>query len=638
MTAFVRPARNPSLTDFARALGGEVTGGQVLAPGPGHSPQDRSLAVRIDPQAPDGFVVHSFAGDDWQAVKDYLRERIGRPAVGSQDRRTITARSEIVREYVYRDATGAPYLKVARTRGKDFLQSRWEAGAWRSGAPKGPRIPYRLPDLIAAPEASVWIVEGEKDADNLAALGLVATTNPMGAGKWIPQNKPDDLSGWFRGRDVVILPDNDHVGRQHARHVASHLITLARSVRILALPGLPEKGDVSDWLASGGDRATLEDMAGKARPVTVTELVETPARDTGTSERRSRFYSAAELDGRSVPPREWLVDGLVPSRTVTLFGGDGGTGKSLLALQLAVAVAGNTSWIGRAVTQGRAIFLSAEDDDDELHRRLDDILRAEGRSYDALAGLTLRSLAGEDALLAIEGQMKLLETALFAELEARAEADSPALIVIDTLADVYPSNENDRAKVRQFIGILRGLAIKRRCAVVLLAHPSLTGLSNGTGLSGSTAWNNSVRSRLYLKRITDDGYEPDPDARILSTMKANYGRTGDELHLTWDAGRFAPKFALDEMAPDLGSTAKAERVFLKLLATFTEQGRRVSAQPSNTYAPSMFAKHPDAEGMTKRALVTAMERLLSADIITQAEHGRGASTRRHLVLAEGRTR
>ena len=82
-----------------------------------------------------------------------------------------------------------------------------------------------------------------------------------------------------------------------------------------------------------------------------------PARPAGRS---SRFYSAATLAGKAVPPREWLVPDLVPSKTVTLFGGDGGTGKSLLALQLAVAVAAETGWIGRPLTAGRVIFLSAE--------------------------------------------------------------------------------------------------------------------------------------------------------------------------------------------------------------------------------------------------------------------------------------
>ncbi|WP_425050752.1 AAA family ATPase [Psychromarinibacter sp. S121] len=346
--------------------------------------------------------------------------------------------------------------------------------------------------------------------------------------------------------------------------------------------------------------------------------------------RDSRFYSAATLKGKSVPPRQWLVDGLVPDKTVTLFSGDGGTGKSLLALQLAVAVVAGTGWIGKAVSNGGAIFLSAEDDDDELHRRTDDILRAEGRSYDDLSGLTLRSLAGEDALLAVETKIALTKSELFAELDARAADEAPALIVIDTLADVYPANENDRAKVRQFVGILRGLAIKRRCAVVLLGHPSLTGLSSGSGASGSTAWNNSVRSRLYLSRIADSGFEPDPDARVLSTKKANYGRTGGEINLKWKAGVFAAEAqpaGLDALAVG----AKSERVFLKLLDAFEAQGRYVSASPGPTYAPTQFASHPDAEGCTKRVLKGAMDTLFNRGVIFVASHGAGAKARSHIA-------
>lgn len=346
--------------------------------------------------------------------------------------------------------------------------------------------------------------------------------------------------------------------------------------------------------------------------------------------RESRFYSAASLKGKAVPPRQWLVHGLVPQKTVTLFSGDGGTGKSLLALQLAVAVAAQTAWIGKTANTGRVIFLSAEDDDDELHRRLDDILTAEGRDYDDLSGLTLRSLAGEDALLAVETQIALMQSALFEELDKRAAEEAPALIVIDTLADVYPANENDRAKVRQFVGILRGLAIKRKCAVLLLGHPSLTGLNSGTGTSGSTAWNNSVRSRLYLSRITDNGFEPDPDARVLSTKKANYGRTGGEINLKWEAGVFvaeAQPTGLDALA----AGARGERVFLKLLDTLTAQGRYVSASPGPTYAPTQFASHPEAEGCTKRALKSAMDALFGRGEIVIASHGSGAKARSHIA-------
>lgn len=345
--------------------------------------------------------------------------------------------------------------------------------------------------------------------------------------------------------------------------------------------------------------------------------------------RVSEFYSAASLKGKPVPPREWLVQDLVPQKTVTLFSGDGGTGKSLLALQLSVAVAGQTVWIGNAVSAGRVIFLSAEDDD-ELHRRLHDILTAEHRDYDELLGLTLRSLAGEHALLTIDCQLSLMQSALFEELDKRAAEETPSLVVIDTLADVYPSNENERSKVWQFVGILRGLAIKRKCAVVLLGHPSLTGLNSGSGTSGSTAWNNSVRSRLYLSRITDNGFEPAPDARVLSTKKANYGRTGGEINLKWEAGVFVA-----EEQPTgrdaLAAGAKGERVFLKLLDTMTAQRRYVSTNPGPTYAPTQFARHQDAEGCTKIAFTAAMNTLFGRGDIAVAEHGKGAKARSHIA-------
>jgi RecA-family ATPase len=320
--------------------------------------------------------------------------------------------------------------------------------------------------------------------------------------------------------------------------------------------------------------------------------------------------------------------------TVTLFSGDGGTGKSLLALQLAVSVATGGSWLGRTVKQGRVIFFSAEDDDDELHRRIADVLRATGGRYDDLSGLKLRSLAGEDALLAVETPLALVQTKLFAELEACAVDENPSLIIIDTLADVYPANENDRAKVRQFVGILRGLALRQRCAVMLLGHPSLIGLGTGTGTSGLTAWNNSVRSRLYLERIVRDGYEPDPDKRVMSTKQANYGRIGGEIAMTWRDGVFVAGTAesgLDRRAAGMAS----ERVFMKLLRAMTEQGRRVNANGGSTYAPKVFADSPAAEGFTKRAFKDAMDALFHAGKIRNIETG--PRSRRSTFIAEADT-
>jgi putative DNA primase/helicase len=248
---------------LAAALGGDVSGGRVLAPGPGHSPIDRSLSVKIDSGAPDGFVAYSFAGDDPLACKDYVRERAGlgkweptrRPKVDSIARMSDRVRKPVAKagsapaQYIYRQADGTPYLRVVRP---GFYQSHWNGNTWVTDAPKGPKIPYRLPELLAAEHDDVLIVEGEKDADNVAALGFTVTTSSGGAGKFTAE-----LADYFKGLNVYILPDNDEAGARHAQQVAATLLGVAKSVRIVDIPGLPDKGDVSDWLDSGG---TADDL------------------------------------------------------------------------------------------------------------------------------------------------------------------------------------------------------------------------------------------------------------------------------------------------------------------------------------------------------------------------------------------
>lgn len=355
------------------------------------------------------------------------------------------------------------------------------------------------------------------------------------------------------------------------------------------------------------------------------------ARAVNSAGRKSQFFTAAALAGKPVPERDWLVPDLIPAGTVTLLTGDGGTGKSLLALQLAAACALGKPWLGRGVAAGRALLVSAEDDEDELHRRIADIVAAEAVDLADLDNLSLRSLAGEDALLATLDlrSATLRASDLFRELDAFLAELRPVVLVLDTLADLFPGNENDRTQARQFIGLLRGLAMRHHCAVVLLAHPSLSGMQSGAGTSGSTGWSNSVRSRLYLRRVLQGEEEPNPDARVLETMKANYGPTGGEIALTWQDGVFVPDAAesgLDRIA----RRNRAERVFLKLLRLFTEQGRRVNGGGGQTYAPSVFAAHPEAEGVTQKALRDAMERLLHSGRVVNVETGRESKRRSHL--------
>jgi RecA-family ATPase len=225
-------------------------------------------------------------------------------------------------------------------------------------------------------------------------------------------------------------------------------------------------------------------------------------------------------------------------------------------------------------------------------------------------------------------------TAVFRGLVALVGRFRPRLVILDALADVFGGEENARAQARQFIGLLRGLAIDHDCAVVLIAHPSLTGMSSGSGSSGSTAWSNSVRSRLYLERVKDEnGREIDPDLRILTVKKANYAPNGVELRLRWRRGAFIIDGPSGGSFDKLAADARAEGVFVDLLAEFTRQERDVSPKHSNTYAPTVFAAHPNAGGLTKKSLAAAMERLLAANRI-KTEIG-GPPSRRYskLVLA-----
>ncbi len=170
--------------------------------------------------------------------------------------------SRIADTYDYKDRGGKLLFQVVRYEPKDFRQRRPDGGVgWIYDLKDVDRVLYRLPELVTSGERAVFIVEGEKDADRLADLGLVATCNPMGAGngKW-HGSYTDQLAG----RHVVILPDNDAPGCKHAQTVARSLMGVAASVRILEFPELPDKGDVSDWLDQGGTLEELQRLAEEA--------------------------------------------------------------------------------------------------------------------------------------------------------------------------------------------------------------------------------------------------------------------------------------------------------------------------------------------------------------------------------------
>jgi hypothetical protein len=169
----------------------------------------------------------------------------------------------IVKTYDYRDENGALLFQVVRFEPKNFRQRRPDGrGGWIRNLQDTRRVPSLLPELIHAVAAgeTIYVPEGEKDVDNLRAIGLAATTNPGGIKKW-----RDEYSEHLRGADVVVMPDNHVEGREHSEQVVASMRGVAKRIRVLDIGKhwgeCPDKGDVSDWLAAGGSGEKLKAIA-----------------------------------------------------------------------------------------------------------------------------------------------------------------------------------------------------------------------------------------------------------------------------------------------------------------------------------------------------------------------------------------
>jgi hypothetical protein len=239
--------------------------------------------------------------------------------------------------YRYRDAQGRPLFEKLRYPGKRFRNRRWtpEGFIWNLDGVSKPL--YNLPEVLTAND--IFVVEGEKDADNLNAalrdLGqddfhVAVTTNFDGAGKW-----SDEYNGYFLGKRVTILGDNDAIGRQHAEQVAAALHPVAAGVKIVSLPGLPEHGDVSDYLA---DEHTVGDL--------IEEVKKTPRwfpqSESETPAWRAAFKSYDQLEPGKL---EFLIERIIPEG-ITFLGGLPASGKTWLALSIAKALMTGRPFLG----------------------------------------------------------------------------------------------------------------------------------------------------------------------------------------------------------------------------------------------------------------------------------------------------
>jgi RecA-family ATPase len=357
------------------------------------------------------------------------------------------------------------------------------------------------------------------------------------------------------------------------------------------------------------------------------------------------FIDMSGWDSVAPPARQWLILDHIPLRQVTLLSGAGGIGKSVLTLQLLASTVLRREWVGDLFPKpGAAIYLGAEDEQDEIHRRLAAILEHyDARFADLVAGgFRALAFAGKDAVLAeFDRNGRIKVTDLFRSLHAEAVKLQPSAIVIDTVSDVFLGDEIKRDQVRQFGSVMRRLAIDATAAVIIASHPSVSGEKSGTGLSGSTQWHNTVRARAYFHRPKsddddndDDDRQPDDGRRELEFKKNQYGRLAKRVELRWSNGLWLPPAALGKAERQTEAERKAEDLFLRLLQRFDDEGRNVCATKGGSFAPAVFANEPEAKRakVGKKTFAAAMSRLFEAKRLRMVTEG--PPSRRRSRLAE----
>ena len=350
----------------------------------------------------------------------------------------------------------------------------------------------------------------------------------------------------------------------------------------------------------------------------------------------------ARFDREPIPDRDWGVRDRFPRRNVALLSGEGGIGKSMLLLQLGVAHVISRDWLRSLPEPGPVVAVNCEDEGDELVRRLDPILKHYHANFsDVASGLHIFSLADRDPLLAWRGRSgRILATPLYQALLEKVRDLRPICIIIDNVADVFGGSEIDRSEVRQFVSLMRQLALASNGYVIMSAHPSLTGISSKSGLSGSTQWHNSVRARGYVhtEKTANDGDGATTGTRVLDFMKSNYSALSERVELQWANGLFVPVRA--PSGPEQAAkNAAADALFLQLLDRSASKGENLSPKRNaNNSAPTVFAEAPESKAARFNSdhFADALDRLIAAGKIASEPYG-SPSRRTSRIVRRGST-
>jgi len=405
--------------------------------------------------------------------------------------------------YDYTDEAGKILFQVCRYEPKDFRQRRSDGnGGYVYNLDGVRRVPYRLPELLKAPmQDFIYIVEGEKDADRLISLGLPTTTNPGGANKW-----KSEYNQHLRGRLVAICGDNDEPGRRHVRQVADSLFGVASLVRVVDLPDLPNKGDISWWFEHGGTKAELIRLTDAA-----------PDFDPAETDAASpNLVCLADVESL---PIEWFWFNRMAMGMLTLIEGDPGLGKSFLTLDMASRVSTGALWpdsngVENRAPKGAVVILTAEDDLPHVVRPRLDSMGADCSKIVALEGVKIKDDEGRErkAYFNLQRDLPALRKAVQSQQDTK-------LVIIDPLS-AYLGGKIDSHKDADVRSVLLPLVeLAEQCGVAIIGIMHLNKNTGGKAIYrglGSIAFTAAART-VWL--VTED--QDDPKRRLFMCAKKN---------------------------------------------------------------------------------------------------------------------
>jgi 5S rRNA maturation endonuclease (ribonuclease M5) len=526
------------------------------------------------------------------SVADVLEREFG---IQKQAQKALEPKQYIQRIYSYFDADGAEAYQVCRMYPKTFRQRRPDGrGGYIYKMDGVEPLPYNLPKIMQNPDQPVFVVEGEQCADALIEAGLVATTNHGGAGKWL-----DAHAQHLEGRNVIVMPDNDEAGLRHADKVVASLWGIAAHIKRVDLPGLPDKGDVVDFLREH----TLGELVEIVQKCpTLTEAPEVSddavADEDGAIERYQTMRRDAVF---AMPPVEFLVDGLITDTGFTMMYGAPGTGKSFLAIDIALSVAHGQAWQGQDVKTGPVLYIAGE----------------------GIGGFAKRWKAWENHHgVKDEPDLYLLPTAVnfreeedIARLVATIEdiGQRFSLVIVDTVARaIAGAEENSSTDMGLFVAACDEIKALTGGALLAVHH---AGKDANRGARGSTALLGAVDTSLMVGKSED--------IVTLRTEKMKDAEPMDDINLTMlvvPASISETSVVLErtDEAPKKGRAKKdgwrddpqAYHAFQALQNLLIERG--VQRIHSNDWHEAHTAKEPDLD---RRKRSAARQKLSDAGVV-----------------------